>query len=251
MAQMLYIWPYIIFFSFPILYPYFFPPNFGRLLNRNARSGWIRCGLSRAATALPFLVLMSLVVRYNTIVHPFTLADNRHYTFYVFRILLRHPAIKYLAVPIYFVCARAVIASLGGIAGDNKTPKNRSRIKGESGIPESESKSGNRVSFVLIWLFATSLSLVTAPLVEPRYFIIPWLMWRLQVPTPRSLRDPEGFRAATEEGRMDFFWREIQDPRLWMETGWFVLVNGVIGYIFLNRGFEWSQEPGVTQRFMW
>jgi hypothetical protein len=25
----------------------------------------------------------------------------------------------------------------------------------------------------------------------------------------------------------------------------------VTGYIFLNRTFEWSQEPGKLQRFMW
>jgi alpha-1,2-glucosyltransferase len=38
---------------------------------------------------------------------------------------------------------------------------------------------------------------------------------------------------------------------LWGETFWFLLINTVTGYVFLYRGFEWPQEPGKVQRFMW
>ena len=44
---------------------------------------------------------------------------------------------------------------------------------------------------------------------------------------------------------------EQYDHRLWLETVWFLLVDGVTGYVFLKRGFEWKQEPGRVQRFMW
>jgi alpha-1,2-glucosyltransferase len=56
---------------------------------------------------------MFVGVKFNTIVHPFTLADNRHYVFYIFRLLLRHPLIKYAAVPVYFLCAWLVIDAMG------------------------------------------------------------------------------------------------------------------------------------------
>ena len=57
------------------------------------------------------------MVYFNTVVHPFLLADNRHYTFYVVRILmLRHWSVKYLAIPIYLLCGWLVIFALGGTA---------------------------------------------------------------------------------------------------------------------------------------
>ena len=36
-------------------------------------------------------------------------------------------------------------------------------------------------STALVLFLTTCLSLMTAPLVEPRYFILPWVMWRLLV----------------------------------------------------------------------
>jgi alpha-1,2-glucosyltransferase len=37
--------------------------------------------------------------------HPFLLADNRHYTFYVWRrVFMLHPAVPYLLVPGYIAC---------------------------------------------------------------------------------------------------------------------------------------------------
>jgi alpha-1,2-glucosyltransferase len=188
---------------------------------------------------------MTTIVYYNTLVHPFTLADNRHYTFYVFRILLRHPAIKYLAVPIYFLCAWAAIAALGGPQNAAASTSPSESRKGKSGVDIAQSSSqptasGNRASFLLVWLLATTASLITTPLVEPRYFIVPWLMWRLHIaPLRKDTTAPR---------------RESDRPyeyRLWLETGWFLLINAVTGYIFLTWGFEWPQEPGKVQRFMW
>ena len=52
---------------------------------------------------LPLVIFICgglVAVHFNTIVHPYTLADNRHYVFYVFKILRRYPALKYLAVPV-------------------------------------------------------------------------------------------------------------------------------------------------------
>lgn len=206
---------------------------------------------------------MACIVHYNTIVHPFTLADNRHYTFYVFRLLLRHPWTKYFVIPIYFLCAWAAITALGGLPNVQTPPRLKDfearRIQVRHRLPPAPYDTlldrGHHVSFALIWLLATSLSVITAPLVEPRYFIVPWLIWRLHLPSPRPtgrewmLRYREWI-----EGFGDWCkavaWGK-HDHRLWLETGWFLVVNWAVGYVFLYWGFEWPQERGKVQRFMW
>ncbi|KAL8935211.1 MAG: hypothetical protein Q9216_005539 [Gyalolechia sp. 2 TL-2023] len=268
LAQMLYIWPYFIFFSFPLLYPYilnaFIPQNYMLL---PLRTGSIRHQLPRLKVAVPMMGIMLLVVHFNTIVHPFTLADNRHYTFYVFRLLLRHPSIKYLVVPVYFICAWAAITALGGLPNVQVPTSSTAsqplvivrRGKRIRVPPHPSSWSvngrGHRVSTAMMWLLATALSLITAPLVEPRYFIVPWLLWRVHMPSPW----PTGEEAAAKRRKKirsfgawckaTFYARH--DHRLWLETVWFLLVDWAVGYVFLHWGFEWPQEKGKVQRFMW
>lgn len=257
-----------MFFSFPLLYPYilnaFIPQSH---IPPPLRTGSTRQQLPRLIIAVPIIGVMLLIVHFNTIVHPFTLADNRHYTFYVFRLLLRHPSIKYLVVPIYFICGWAAITALGGLPNvqvplESTTSQPLTIVRRGKRIripphPSSWSVNGrgHRVSTAVMWLLATSLSLATAPLVEPRYFIIPWLIWRLHMPSPW----PTGEEAATKRRKRIrgfnawckavFYARH--DHRLWLETVWFLTVNWAVGYVFLYRGFEWTQEKGRVQRFMW
>ena len=48
------------------------------------------------------LALLAAVVHWNTLAHPYLLADNRHLTFYIWRrFLARHWAAKFLPVPAY------------------------------------------------------------------------------------------------------------------------------------------------------
>lgn len=266
LAQMLYIWPYFMFFSFPILYPFLL----NAILHQNSIPPALRSGSTRRTrrqsprliVAIPIMAIMLAIVHYNTIVHPFTLADNRHYMFYVFRILLRHPSIKYLAVPVYFICAWAVLISLGGLPNQQHLPSAEPKVKVkkqqrlQSTVPTSRPPPapGTRASFLLIWLLATTLSLVTAPLVEPRYFIVPWLIWRMHVAGPRPVenhkRAPRNFLETVIHVLMEKLFAN-HDHRLWLETAWFLVINGVTGYIFLYWTFEWPQEPGTLQRFMW
>ncbi|KAI9804501.1 MAG: hypothetical protein M1825_001400 [Sarcosagium campestre] len=205
------------------------------------------------------LGLTLTIIHLNTIVHPFTLADNRHYVFYVFRwVLLRGP-LRYLVAPIYLVCAWAVLSKLGGHDSDADTAEGvhdrsnqdsgrskRSKGRGKSPAATKASKSNtsknhnnnNKVTFVLVWLVSTSLSVMTAPLVEPRYFIIPWVVWRLHVPPAPTI-------ASTPSGRL------FSPSSLWFETLWLATINLVTVYIFLYKDFSWPQEPGLRQRFMW
>ncbi|KAI9678450.1 MAG: glucosyltransferase [Trizodia sp. TS-e1964] len=251
LPQMLYLWPYLLFFSFPLaLRPVL---AHGAALLRRTRSAFQQPGGHLRSCAVEMMILISLlvavllIIRYNTIIHPFTLADNRHYVFYVFRwFLLRHPIAKYLATPAYFFCAWAVIATLAPTAGDASQPKEKTKKESKQYHKTKE----NTVSFVIIWLTATALSLVTAPLVEPRYFIVPWVMWRLHVP-PGRIRPEKGRRQrGNTTDRKAGGWGSL-DTMLSLETTWFLVINTLTGFLFLYCGFLWPQEPGKIQRFMW
>ena len=198
---------------------------------------------------------MLLVVHFNTIVHPFTLADNRHYVFYVFRILLRNPMIKYAAVPVYFICAWLVITAMTDVSRDGD-PKVQRKVKREESLRETSAslftpEEPTCVSFALIWLSATTLSLVTAPLVEPRYFIVPWLVWRMNIPVQPQRKDSCELSEAGRNGIADQALSWAASNWLWIETAWYLLINLITGYVFLYKGFAWPQEPGKVQRFMW
>lgn len=184
-----------------------------------------------------FTISALAAVHFNTIVHPYTLADNRHFVFYVFRIIRRHPAIKYLAVPVYTICATLAIQSLHSPSMDKKEAKSKRHTNPTS---DRDSRQPCQTSFVVIWLATTTLSVVSAPLVEPRYFIVPWIIWRLHVPSRPVLlsRGASNAKAAF-------------DMRLVFETIWLFVVNAAISYIFLYRGFAWPSEPGYIQRFIW
>lgn len=304
---MFYIWPYFVFFSWPILMipvinlvvPNAYIPKF---LNYDFSEK--KKGFPALLTALAIIPVMLAIVHFNTVVHPFTLADNRHYTFYAFRLLLRyHPAVKYAAVIIYFLCAWVVLAAFGfstpppqpqyvqippspassqkpALTKKQEKQENKKRAKAaQKAAASSSSKQAKatqqsppispealakvrehiiqrqlqqrqpiRVSFVIIWLAVTALSLITAPLVEPRYFIIPWVMWRLHIPPQPT---PSVYRQQQRDGKGLFKAKLITNFPLVLETVWYIAINAVTGYLFLYRGFEWPREPGKVQRFMW
>lgn len=246
---MLYIWPYVAFFSFPLMYQPImrclpWKPRTFRLGSSNKTKNPV----SHYIIIMFFAAMFAIVIHYNTIVHPFTLADNRHYVFYVFRLLLRHESIKYLAAPIYLLCAYVTLQTLGRPTSDSgrndkERPNSTTSLKAQQ-IGNHEAPV--HLNFVLIWITTCTLCLISAPLVEPRYFILPWIVWRLHVPCPT----PSRFSVTT--------WSSILrltiahgDHRLWLETLWFLIINVLTGYMFLYRGFLWPQEPANVQRFMW
>lgn len=78
---------------------------------------------------------------------------------------------------------------------------------------------------------ATTLTLVPAPLVEPRYFLIPALLLRIQVAASTA----PTFHSRT--------W-------IWVEMAWYLLINVVTVGLFLTVKFKWADTEG-WQRFMW
>ncbi|KAI2466785.1 glycosyltransferase family 59 protein [Annulohypoxylon bovei var. microspora] len=294
LAQMLYIWPLFAFFSAPLFIPQFLnlvlytllPPTPQFTVDTRPTKGPSRQkkqkGVHKAdpwgdvkmipevaskyraysvvVLAGALVVVAALIVKFNTIIHPFTLADNRHYMFYVFRYtILRAWWIRYALIPVYLVCGWSCWVALQGepfsryhgipqwiqtpFGGSAPVVVMRPQPSQQPQTADILASTPPPTSTVLILLLAATLSLVTAPLVEPRYFIIPWVFWRLLVPAhlavpfvPRSIA-----------------WRFM--PAL--ETAWFLLINAATMYMFVTRPFYWKApdgellDGGRVQRFMW
>jgi alpha-1,2-glucosyltransferase len=253
LPQMLYIWPYMVFFSFPILIPI----ALGPLIKRQGfdlLAIWKI--LPRIWVIILFVIISTAVVHFNTIIHPFILADNRHYVFYVFKILRQSWIIKYLAVPIYVICGWLVINALHYPNNEDKPiPSESGSEKAIIARKNAVQARDHRIGVSIVWLATSSLCLITAPLVEPRYFIVSWVVWRLQIAsgvyedeTEQSLQESKERVRQTKS-----IYNLNPRSRTWLmvETIWFLIVNAVTCYMFLWRTFEWSSQPGVKQRFLW
>ena len=268
--QLLYLWPYLCFFSWPFAYQHLIrvPLTFLARLPMVADLEHFllfkrRALLPRVLVLALFIAGALLSVRFNTLIHPFTLADNRHYVFYVFRLLRHKWWIRYAATPAYIACAWLSIQAMGSAPQDRTKPsgprdptpsKERDATTASRGsprrlLPLPDTTQSANTSFLIIWLLTTSLTLISAPLVEPRYFILPWIFFRLHLPLSHPARD-QGSTSTKDAGLVTKLWTQ-HDKRLWLETLWFAGVNAGTMWMFLHRGFEWEQEPGNVQRFMW
>lgn len=244
LPQMLYFWPFLIFFSWPVTLSQL--TALGSLWNRTPRL-WLLVLL---------LGTMTATVHYNTVIHPFLLADNRHYTFYVFKLLRSRPWLWYASVPVYALCMWLSIQALATTSTSNaeaksnsgKFPKDGTSSRGEIVGADSDS---NNLSFVLVWAASTALCLVTAPLVEPRYFLIPWLVWRLHVPGVASLSSTTQKESPGSTSKLETAFYFVAKRSSLIELAWYMAINYVTCRLFLEKGFTWPQEPANVQRFMW
>ncbi|KAH8590491.1 DIE2/ALG10 family-domain-containing protein [Bisporella sp. PMI_857] len=278
LPQLLYLWPFMVFFSLPLIIPtavslfrsaalliyqsIFRPqPSNKALKSKAAASNRPRITPLRVfltlTTLAAFSIMAFLIIHFNTLIHPYTLADNRHYMFYIFRYsILRHPLIRYLLAPAYltaFYLCFQTLSTRSSFPVSAEAAAKKKMVRWQNTTKEVTT------SWFLIWLISTALSLITAPLVEPRYFILPWVFWRLQVPSypaggsakPKSDRVPRTGYLPIAQRVLREWGYEKHDPRLWAETLWFLAINAATAYIFLHRGFTWENEPGKVQRFMW
>ncbi|KAI9190576.1 alpha-2-glucosyltransferase Alg10 [Polychytrium aggregatum] len=146
------------------------------------------------------VVVMAWTIQKFTIEHPFLLADNRHLTFYVWKNIYRlHPQVRYLLIPAYLFSGGVVLGNLA---------QRQSTI------------------CVLAFSVAVAITLIPSPLLEFRYFIIPFILYRLHIERPSR-------------------------PALIAEVLMAGLINLATIALFLGYTFEWPSEPGVKQRFMW
>lgn len=184
LTQILYFSSFVLFFMLPIAMPYAF--SIHQTLRRRIMP-----------VLISFLVIIA-IVHFNTIAHPYLLADNRHYTFYVWkRIIAREWWSRYVIIPFYMLGCFLIASIL------------------------------KRTDFVfqLGFSFCLIASVVPQSLLEFRYFIIPYMILRLQVLKPE-------------------IWQLLSETVLYM------LVNASTIIIFSLKTIKWSdmEEP---QRFLW
>ncbi|KAH8921205.1 glycosyltransferase family 59 protein [Atractiella rhizophila] len=165
--------------------------------------GWTLFGSHRRRiTTLLIVRLMSWTIQHFTHIHPFLLSDNRHYTFYLYRRLLSKPLVRHVLTPFY------LLASL--------------LLSHSSSLPPL---------LKLVYLGALIASLIPTPLLEMRYFLIPYMLWRIGV------RRKEGWRARTR-----------------IEATIYAAVNLFTIVVFLTVRFRWQSEKEEERgwmRFMW
>ena len=100
-------------------------------------------------------VLTGIVIRYNTLVHPYLLADNRHYTFYIWKRVFEYQSFgRYAVIPLYVFGAYVTFQTI------------------------SASKS---FIFASAFLCCSLVALAPQRLLEIRYFFIPFLFVRLHI----------------------------------------------------------------------
>ncbi|RUS21152.1 alpha-2-glucosyltransferase Alg10 [Endogone sp. FLAS-F59071] len=190
--QLFYFTAFTAFFAVPALLS-------GDVLRRVV-VGPVTGGIGRLAALLGTGMAMFFLIDHFTVEHPFLLSDNRHYSFYVWKnIYRRHPLARYALIPGYIGAGWVLIQALA------KT------------LP---------LLNLLIYITAVGLNLVPSPLLEFRYFIIPFIVYMVHAPVPNN-------------------------TRLGVLFMMYVAVNFWTLYMFMRRGFEWESEPGRVQRFMW
>lgn len=146
--------------------------------------------------------------------HPFLLSDNRHYTFYVWRrIYLAHWSVPYLLSPLYLASAWAWFLRVGKIQSPYC-------IRAE--YFDFDYTTVGRYQTLLQTLLLPICMLPTllpTPLLEPRYFLVPYILLRLQA--------------------------LVSARAVVAEAAWYGFINWATMFVFL-----YMEREGVG-RFMW
>ena len=198
-------------------------------LNEGGDSGdaggiaWLLKGIKVVITIATFIGGGILICKL-TFAHPYLLADNRHYTFYVWKMFFRdRPYMNLFLFPLYYVCGYSIFVA--------KT--------------SSISKRGSLYSLYLF--LCCALTLIPASLLEPRYFNVPLIITLLELPAPQSSPD-SSFKGEI----MQLINRKCvvsnKDFNYLLVLVLFLFVNIITVYVFLFETF--SDDNGV-QRFMW
>ncbi|KAI5952544.1 ALG10 [Candida jiufengensis] len=195
LVQVFYCFTFINIFTWPVWLNKSTIRNYVNFLSGN----W---GLNALFNGLSFIGIKYVIDNF-TIVHPFLLADNRHYTFYIFKKLLNHKYSSIAAVPIYHFATYNIISCLSRAKKLNLSPIT-----------------------ILAYIVAIVLTIVPSPLFEPRYYIIPLIIFRLYIAPSYAFANVFEF--------------------LWLN-----LINVITSYIFFNYQFTWLSEPGSIQRIIW
>ncbi|KAK9827784.1 hypothetical protein WJX74_001969 [Apatococcus lobatus] len=137
---------YCLLFILGSLAPYHLNPS-------RLQGAWNRLKQHHASTWACLAVgagALSSAIAVGTIAHPYLLADNRHYTFYLWRrVMMAHPAVPYALVPVYMYAAWSIHDSL-------------TRRQSQAWIAGLAA--------------GTCITLMPAALLELRYYIVPFML---------------------------------------------------------------------------
>lgn len=147
------------------------------------------------------LPVCCLIIKNFSFEHRFLLADNRHFTFYIWsKFMRKYEFARYAIAPIYLAAAYLFYRNLA--------------------------TNGKSLGWLIAYFVCTLTCLVPQELIEFRYFIIPYFIYRLNI---------------AKLG--------------WLEVAFEIALNSLINvltiYIFLNKTFVWADSPEQLQRFMW
>lgn len=100
------------------------------------------------------VILCMIVVRFNTLIHPYLLADNRHYTFYIWnKFYGKYWFAKYIVVPLYVVFLLSFMQNI---------------------------KENVNAGFVVSFFGCFFMSLALQKMIEVRYFFIPFVILKMK-----------------------------------------------------------------------
>lgn len=167
-----------------------------------------RYGLHLFLTLASYFAIFAIVKNF-TVVHPFLLADNRHYTFYIYRRILSKPWAKYALVPVYHFFTWLIPYILSRTPGES-----RFRLSGVG---------------ILAFVTITTLTIIPSPLFEPRYYIVPLVIFRLFTKSQASPYETRNHLC---------------------EFVWYLMINAMVFIVFFSYEFRWLTEEGI-QRIIW
>lgn len=134
-----------------------------------------------------------------TMAHKFLLSDNRHYTFYIWKNLFRkHEFVKFALIPFYFLCFHVLLSTL---------------------------RKCKSIHWILIYFGCVLISVAVLPLLEFRYFLVPFLIASL-----------------CSSGRHTTIRTELFDSIVYL------VINAFTVWMFVFKPFVQGEE---VSRFMW
>ncbi|SCV00023.1 LAMI_0G02366g1_1 [Lachancea mirantina] len=203
-------------------------------ISRRFVRGYLRYTLDHPLGLVFQWLGMVILIRYFTRAHPFLLADNRHYTFYLFKkIITRNKFFKYLVMPASYHFS---IYSYMSVMHSNIIhfhPILPIEIKSPVDLPVQLT----HISWTAL-LVCTFITVVPSPLFEPRYYILPYIFWRIFVSG-----SPESYLA-------DRIVELTGVHRLSREFLWFALINVFTLTVFAFKPIVWQTES-FPQRIIW
>lgn len=178
---------YFSFFTSIFAFPSFIFPCF-ELLRSNRKTKLVLILLA---------LILTIIVSVNTMAHVFLISDNRHYTFYIWKRIFEKPCGKFIPVPIYVVSMFCIVKNLSHVDGYTKVG----------------------------YFISTIMCLVPHKLLEFRYFIMPYLLYNIEISS------------------------SVSNWQLILQLVLNIVINYLTVNLFLWSPFKWPD--GSIQRFSW